>query len=862
MLKIHPVEVSRGRVVWARFLILFLSVFFVRSITAQSLLLDFNTPGQYTDNFNNPNSGNPCTETNAGGVGNSGALLVTGGDGNATYNASSWNFATNGATISASLMVLIQQAAGTGNKIQLGVVNSVNSGFADTSTGNGWIFGSFRLLPQSTSTPTYQLAYQTATNGSTSGANVGSVITLIAGHWYQFNVFLTNTGPGVSYNLACNLIDYGTSGETMNTNVFAFNTLQTVTGTSAALASDSTVYPAFRVADDTGAAALDNFSVVGGGANNTNPPVITAQPVSKSATVGSSVTFTVSASYATSYQWLTNGVPDPAGTSPNYTLNNISSAENGMTLQATVSNTYGSTNSSVAVLTVTPYPVVNLTINCASNLGPVNPNVWGVGGPDKYIWYAGNTTLEQEIQAAGIKLLRIDPIQNCLYNGIDPYPATNDWNFTGLDAILSTIFASGAQPVFTICDFPGGISYYTNSSGYITNANWNAYATFMSGVVNRYNVQKVLGTNNSVHFWEMWNEPELEPDGKFVSQSEYGAFVQTVGSAMKAVDPTIKLIGPVADDTDFSPSGWIAYTAQNLSAQIDILCWHDYGPSAAGTSNSVYMNWTPLNYQTNMETVTSGDGGIFEGPGGKLYPGAITEYNMSFADNGATFDLMYHDDFDATFAASAIVNAMKGGANLFAFYNLVSSGTDLTGLLDNSNYLPYLPYYTFYLFGNYFGNQFLSSTGGASTLESIASEKTIAGTYTVMVVNKDTSNTTYQVNFNLNNIPSPNGLVLIHAVNATNDPVSWLGTAAYTNSSFSYIVSPYSVTAFEFDPPPQLQETISNNDLVLSWNTPIGTLQSTPALAGASSVWSAVTTNNPAVLPMGSAATFFRVVEP
>src|SRR5208282_5650500 len=165
-------------------------------------------------------------------------------------------------------------------------------------------------------------------------------------------------------------------------------------------------------------------------------------------------------------------------------------------------------------------------------------------------------------------------------------------------------------------------------------------------------------------------------------------------------------------------------------------CWHDYGPSAAGTSNSVYMGWTPLNYRTNMELVESGDGGIFEGPGGKLYPGAITEYNMSYADNGATFDLMYHDNFDSTFAASAIINAMKGNADIFAFYNLVSSGTDLTGLLKNTNYLPILPYYTFYLFGNYFGNQLISSSGGASTLECIASENTNQGTYTVMVDNK------------------------------------------------------------------------------------------------------------------------------
>jgi hypothetical protein len=828
---------------------------------SQTVSLNFSTSAQYTGNFNNPTTASPCTWTNAGGVGNAAALLVTGGDGNATYNAGSWNFSTNNAAVSFSIMFQVIQATGTGNKIQLGLLNANTAGFADAATGDGWDFGSFRLLPQSTSTPTYQLASQTATNGTTSSANIGSVITLTVGHWYQFNTYFTNTGPGTSFNMACSLIDYGTSGETQGANMLTFSTLETVTGAQAAISSGNMTWPGFRVADNTGANILDNFVVVGAGGSS-NAPVITVQPTNQSATVGGNATFNVTADNATSFQWYTNDVADPNGTGSSYTLTNAVMANNGMTFQVIVTNNYGSTTSSVATLTVTLPSAVTITVNCASTTGAVNPYVWGVGGPDKYIWYAGNTTVEQAIQNAGIKMVRIDPIQNCLYNGYDPYPASNTWNFTQLDAILGTIFASGATPVFTICDFPGGVSHSTNSAGDITNADWNAYATFMSGVVNHYNIQMALGTNKTVHYWEMWNEPEIEGDGTFASESDYGVFVQTVGNAMKAVDPTIKLIGPVADYTDFSPSGWIAYTAQNLSSQIDILCWHDYGPSAAGTSDATYMGWTPLNYQTNMATVVSGGpGGIFEGPGGKLYPGAITEYNMSYADNGATFDLMYHNGFDATFAASAIINAMKGGADLFAFYNLVSSGTDLTGLLGNTDYSPYTPYYTFYLFGNYFGNQFVSSTGGASTLECIASE-TAAGTYTVMVVNKDTSNTTYNVNFVLNNIPYTNGSVLIHTVNATTNPVSYIGTATFANSSFNYSIPPYNVIAFEFDPPTVLQTAITNGNLMISWTPANGTLQTTPALSGPELNWTNVTTNNPATIPISGGNTFFRVVVP
>ncbi len=68
-------------------------------------------------------------------------------------------FRTNKAWINVSFMALIKQATSTANKIQLGVVNSTTAGFALAGAGDGWNFGSFRLVPTSTTALTYQLAY-------------------------------------------------------------------------------------------------------------------------------------------------------------------------------------------------------------------------------------------------------------------------------------------------------------------------------------------------------------------------------------------------------------------------------------------------------------------------------------------------------------------------------------------------------------------------------------------------------------------------------------------------------------------------------------------------------------------------------
>jgi hypothetical protein len=83
------------------------------------------------------------------------------------------------------------------------------------------------------------------------------------------------------------------------------------------------------------------------------PPTITSQPQSQSATVGNPATLAVGAAGGTplSYQWVLNSNPIPGATNP--TLNFVSvQLTNAATYAVVVTNLYGSTRSSNAVLTV------------------------------------------------------------------------------------------------------------------------------------------------------------------------------------------------------------------------------------------------------------------------------------------------------------------------------------------------------------------------------------------------------------------------------------------------------------------------------------------------------------------------------
>src|SRR3954471_24785278 len=79
----------------------------------QSVFINFNTPGQYTGNFNpwndssGLNAGNYsfAESTTAGVNGSGGVSVFQSSDTTATYNGNGWNFSTNGATVIASALI-------------------------------------------------------------------------------------------------------------------------------------------------------------------------------------------------------------------------------------------------------------------------------------------------------------------------------------------------------------------------------------------------------------------------------------------------------------------------------------------------------------------------------------------------------------------------------------------------------------------------------------------------------------------------------------------------------------------------------------------------------------------------------------
>ncbi len=283
------------------------------SVAAQTALVDFNAPWEYNANFNvwNDQGGTRGTtpsfvQTATSGVNGSGGISVFGStDTTVVYAARGWDFSTNGAALTVSVMVHADGQV-SADKVQLGIINTNLNGL---NSNPGVAFESFRFIPAASNNWTLREQVR-STNVSTE--TLLGTAPVVPGHWYKFLVSLTNIPTG--FQAWCDLLDFGTNGLTPGPSVISFSTLQTHTSGDITV---SPIFPALRAFQDGGIDAWDNFLID----TASSTPVFTLAPMNVTALAGETPTFTVLADGPgpISYHWYTNGVVVPGVSGPQYT---------------------------------------------------------------------------------------------------------------------------------------------------------------------------------------------------------------------------------------------------------------------------------------------------------------------------------------------------------------------------------------------------------------------------------------------------------------------------------------------------------------------------------------------------------------
>ncbi|HZR17224.1 MAG TPA: chitobiase/beta-hexosaminidase C-terminal domain-containing protein [Verrucomicrobiae bacterium] len=330
---------------------LFLAVFcslFPLIAPAQTGFLDFNTPGQYTKNFNPSDAGTPdgnysFAESPTAGVGGSGGVSVfQSSDTTAVYTNRSWDFSVNGARLFLSTLVKANGQS-SGNKVQLGILNENNNALNNNA---GVAFESFRFIP--TSATDWSVREQYRSNNTLTENVLGDAVP-IPGHWYKFVVSLTNTaGASGSYTAGCAIYDYGTNGLTPGTNIATFPTGRNNSGQTDV--TIPAVWPALRAFQNGGIDAWDNFLVY----TPSSAPIITLGLTNTTVAAGTSATFLtlVDGPGTISLAWYTNGVKVAGATGNTYTTPPVDNSY--ATIAVVASNSNGSVTNEAGFNVIVP----------------------------------------------------------------------------------------------------------------------------------------------------------------------------------------------------------------------------------------------------------------------------------------------------------------------------------------------------------------------------------------------------------------------------------------------------------------------------------------------------------------------------
>ena len=279
----------------------------------------------------------------------------------------------------------------------------------------------------------------------------------------------------------------------------------------------------------------------------------------------------------------------------------------------------------------------------------------------------------------------------------------NDWNEKEVDEYIAYSRTTGAEPLFQV-SIRGGDK--TEAS------NWVRYCNITKG----YNVK----------YWIIGNEPDgYDPWGQKPGYGVYDYIRDFTNYviAMRAVDPTIKIIGPEI----CMNYAWLEPFLTKCKDYVDIVSFHRYpfGPQDCTVENVLNER---EQYRSYVRTVKNAVSAYCEGK-----PVAITEDNLTWdgtparntaSANGSTF-------YPALWLADNLGMAIEEDVWTVDYWSMCEGW--FVKFIDDATKKPWPVYYGLQLFTSTFGKYRLSTSGAPEEM-SVYASRSAAHNATVLIV--------------------------------------------------------------------------------------------------------------------------------
>jgi hypothetical protein len=306
-----------------------------------------------------------------------------------------------------------------------------------------------------------------------------------------------------------------------------------------------------------------------------------------------------------------------------------------------------------------------------------------------------------------------------------------------------------------------------------------------ANLVRYFNIQR----NTKVTYWVIGNEPN---NGNQLSLDAYCTFFNNTAVAMKAVDPSIKLVGPAWSYYDTNVIRNFTNCAKN---NVDVIDWHEYPNSDTGISNEQVMNAT-YDQGNRIREARNIINQVAPDRSSKIEI-QIGELNWSWSGS----DDRANQTIETVWAAASFGGIINAGGRAHEYADIGALKGDLTSGSTISNTIPADSpspmYYALLMFtgGNLFrgfGDSAVKVTSSLPKVDIFASNNQ----KNIVAVNKD---------------PAATRLASIEMIGVadnttidvwqTNKDNAWTAPTRKTmltvkNGKIEYNLSPYSVTTF------------------------------------------------------------------
>jgi hypothetical protein len=280
-------------------------------------------------------------------------------------------------------------------------------------------------------------------------------------------------------------------------------------------------------------------------------------------------------------------------------------------------------------------------------------------------------------------------------------------------------------------------------------SNWRYTAQQAADIVYYVNVTR----SRNVKYWIIGNEPDL--GYSFTSSSQISSYVKPFSSAMKAVDPTIKIIGPECawynqgivnglttpngpdDITGMSPSG---------NYYIDYISFHFYPFNGSQTRSQVITKLSsPGSFHDNLVLLNqrlANCNSVHNRTGNNALRSAVTECNVNWQNS--TSDNLNGNGVNSfiggQFVAEMMGIAMKQQVSLLNIWSVIEGNSVVSniGYLDPTTSKRKPLFYHFKLLADNFSGSFVNGVSSSSLVKTFGCKN--QSQICVLVMNQDLTN--------------------------------------------------------------------------------------------------------------------------